>query len=267
MRKAGCCCSWAIRGVGKTALLAGAAREARSAGMRVLAAAGRESERDLAFAGLHQLLRPVLDRLAGLPARQAEALRGAFALSRRSRAPLDALRAENGCRRAAGAQRIGLIGFSAGGHLAGLAALAPGAAPDETVQFAVLGYAITSMETETYRPARLILLGEEDQPAAAPADIAGFAGFAGDAFVAPVLRLAHRRRPLRPPEHTYRFAAALAASHVAHAVHVFPHGPHGLGLARDAGGAAIWTTLAQAWIHEQAPPPGRQGLSTDDDVT
>jgi DNA-binding CsgD family transcriptional regulator len=68
-------------GMGKTVLLAEAAREARSAGMRVLAAAGRESEQDLAFAGLHQLLRPVLDCVAGLPARQAEALRGAFALS------------------------------------------------------------------------------------------------------------------------------------------------------------------------------------------
>ena len=68
-------------GAGKTALLAEAAREAQSAGMRVLAAAGRESERDLAFAGLHQLLRPVLGRLVGLPARQAEALRGAFGLS------------------------------------------------------------------------------------------------------------------------------------------------------------------------------------------
>jgi DNA-binding CsgD family transcriptional regulator/tetratricopeptide (TPR) repeat protein len=68
-------------GMGKTVLLAEAAREARSAGMRVLAAAGRESEQDLAFAGLHQLLRPVLDRVAGLPARQAEALRSAFALS------------------------------------------------------------------------------------------------------------------------------------------------------------------------------------------
>ena len=68
-------------GVGKTILLAETAREARSAGMRVLAAAGRESEQDLAFAGLHQLLRPVLDRVACLPARQAEALRGAFALS------------------------------------------------------------------------------------------------------------------------------------------------------------------------------------------
>jgi len=78
--------------------------------------------------------------------------------------PLDALRAEIGRRRAAGARRIGLIGFSAGGHLAGLAALAPAAVPDQTVQFAVLGYAITSMQTETYRPARLILLGEDASP-------------------------------------------------------------------------------------------------------
>ena len=39
-------------GIGKTVLLASAAREARAAGMRVLAAAGRESEQDLAFAGL-----------------------------------------------------------------------------------------------------------------------------------------------------------------------------------------------------------------------
>ncbi|MFD5734885.1 hypothetical protein ACFWIY_18955 [Streptomyces sioyaensis] len=57
------------------------------------------------------------------------------------------------------------MGFSAGGHLAGLAALAPGAEAEEGVQFVVLGYAITSMETETYRPARLILLGEDADPA------------------------------------------------------------------------------------------------------
>src|SRR2546430_16957072 len=87
-----------------------------------------------------------------------------YPLNVRHPAPLDALRAEIRRRREEGAQRIGLIGFSAGGHLAGLAALAPGAGPDETVQFAVLCYAITSMETETYRPARLILLGEDASP-------------------------------------------------------------------------------------------------------
>jgi DNA-binding CsgD family transcriptional regulator len=68
-------------GMGKTVLLAQAAREARSAGMRQLGATGRESEQDLAFAGLHQLLRPAISHIAGLPARQADALHAAFALS------------------------------------------------------------------------------------------------------------------------------------------------------------------------------------------
>jgi hypothetical protein len=107
-----------------------------------------------------------------------------YPLNVRHPAPLDALRAEIRRRHAAGARRIGLIGFSAGGHLAGLAA---------------------------------------------------------------------------PPEHTYRLASALAASRVPHAVHVFAHGPHGLGLAQGAGQTAIWTTLAKAWIREQAAPPGRSG--------
>jgi hypothetical protein len=56
-------------------------RQGRSAGMRVLTVAGCESEQNLAFAGLHQLLRPVLDRVPELPERQAKALLGAFALS------------------------------------------------------------------------------------------------------------------------------------------------------------------------------------------
>src|SRR6266851_4435881 len=60
---------------------------ARRAGMRVLSVTGRESESRLAFAGLHQLLRPVLPAAAGLPGRQARALRGALGLSADPGAP------------------------------------------------------------------------------------------------------------------------------------------------------------------------------------
>jgi acetyl esterase/lipase len=180
-----------------------------------------------------------------------------YPLNVRHPAPLNALRAEIGRLRAAGARRIGLIGFSAGGHLAGLAALAPGAAHDETVQFAVLGYAITSMETETYRPARLILLGEDASPELRRSTSL-------DSLVrpgSPPFFVWHTAEdPYVRPEHTYRLAAALAASDVPHAVHMFAHGPHSLGLAVGAGEAAIWTTLAAAWIHEQASqsPPRRK---------
>lgn len=58
-------------GLGKTALVAEAARHAQSEGIRVLSTAGSESEANLAFAGLHQLLLPVLDRVDRLPERQA----------------------------------------------------------------------------------------------------------------------------------------------------------------------------------------------------
>jgi DNA-binding CsgD family transcriptional regulator len=68
-------------GMGKTVLLADAAERARSAGMRILAVTGRESESKLAFAGLHQLLRPVLSGAAGLPGRQAQALLSALGLA------------------------------------------------------------------------------------------------------------------------------------------------------------------------------------------
>ncbi|MEV4583351.1 AAA family ATPase [Nonomuraea jabiensis] len=65
-------------GMGKSVLLEHTARVAEEAGRRVLRASGRESERDLAFAGLHQLLRPVLAEAAHLPDRQRRALLGAF---------------------------------------------------------------------------------------------------------------------------------------------------------------------------------------------
>ncbi len=65
-------------GIGKTALLdflvAGAA------GCRVGRVAGVESEMELAYAGLHQLCGPFLDRLDRLPSPQREALETAFML-------------------------------------------------------------------------------------------------------------------------------------------------------------------------------------------
>jgi DNA-binding CsgD family transcriptional regulator len=66
-------------GIGKTALLDHLVDAARD--VNVVRAVGVESEMELAFAGLHQLCTPMLDRLAGLPAPQREALGIAFGLS------------------------------------------------------------------------------------------------------------------------------------------------------------------------------------------
>src|SRR3954453_9412832 len=66
-------------GVGKSALLGHAIEQAT--GVRVLRAGGIEAESELAFAALHQLVRPVLDRLERLADPQATALAGALGLS------------------------------------------------------------------------------------------------------------------------------------------------------------------------------------------
>ena len=66
-------------GVGKTALLRYAARQA--SGFRLAQIAGVESEMELPFAGLHQLCAPMLDQLEALPEPQHRALSVALGLS------------------------------------------------------------------------------------------------------------------------------------------------------------------------------------------
>jgi AAA ATPase-like protein len=66
-------------GIGKRTLLQDAAEQAD--GFQILRGAGVESEMALAYAGLHQLLRPALEQLDLLPPPQASALAKAFGLA------------------------------------------------------------------------------------------------------------------------------------------------------------------------------------------
>ncbi|MET0702251.1 MAG: alpha/beta hydrolase [Mycobacterium sp.] len=171
-----------------------------------------------------------------------------YPLQARHPGPLDAVREEIVARRR-DADHVGVMGFSAGGHLAGHAALAPDSTAEQRPDFAVLGYPITSMELPTYRSSQDILLGDS------PSD--------QDRFVTSLDRLV---TPGAPPmflwhtaedsyvavEHSYRLASALAAAGRPHCLHVFAHGPHGLGLAHGAGQAEGWTSLAAGWLAEQA---------------
>lgn len=65
-------------GSGKSALLKAAAEEASGHDFQVLRCSGHEGERELAFAGLHQLLEPVFRGADDVPAAQRRALLGAF---------------------------------------------------------------------------------------------------------------------------------------------------------------------------------------------
>ncbi|MGV9590223.1 AAA family ATPase [Streptomyces tendae] len=67
-------------GAGKSMLLDIAVDRARSSGRRVLRTVGSESETHLGFAGLYQMLRPVLGVMESLPSRQRSALRAVLGL-------------------------------------------------------------------------------------------------------------------------------------------------------------------------------------------
>ncbi|MFG3280313.1 AAA family ATPase [Streptomyces sp. NPDC048111] len=74
-------------GIGKTAVLTSLAKQVPPPA-RVLWADGTTSEAELPFAGLHQLLHPLLPLLGSVPARQADALLGAFGMNSSPAEPL-----------------------------------------------------------------------------------------------------------------------------------------------------------------------------------
>jgi DNA-binding CsgD family transcriptional regulator len=67
-------------GIGKTALLDHVLDRARTSACRVVRVAGLPCEMELAFAALHQLCAPIMDRLPRLPEPQRDALATAFAM-------------------------------------------------------------------------------------------------------------------------------------------------------------------------------------------
>lgn len=159
-------------------------------------------------------------------------------------AALDAVRAEIRRVRATGAERVGVLGFSAGGHAAGLAAYAPGATAAERVDAVVLGYPVTTMMLEEHRGSRVNLLGADagwDARRATSLDLLVTQS-------APPTFLWHTADDaVVPVQHTYLLGMALAGSGVPHEAHVFPSGRHGLGLA-EGEPAAVWTALCAEWL-------------------
>ena len=159
--------------------------------------------------------------------------------------PLAAVRAEIAARRRAGAARVGVLGFSAGGHLAGHAALAPDPAPDERPDFALLCYPVVSMELVTHQVSQDNLLGPSPEDGLRRATSLDRLVSAA----APPFFIWHTAADEAVPvEHSYRLASALAAAQVPHDLHVFADGPHGIGLAVGAGDADQWPALAARWL-------------------
>ena len=166
--------------------------------------------------------------------------------------PINAVRARaaelrSASREGGGVQRLGILGFSAGGHLAGHAAMTG------LVDAAILGYPVVSMQLPTHAGSRHNLIGRWATPWARRA-------LSVDRMVtpdAPPTFLWHTADDaVVPVEHSYRLASALAGHAVPHELHVYPHGRHGLGLVAGvdggahAGNAVTWARACTEWLGE-----------------
>jgi acetyl esterase/lipase len=142
-----------------------------------------------------------------------------------------------------------VIGFSAGGHLAGHAALAAESSAPERPDFAILAYPVVSMTTTPHVRSREVLVPGDAQLAA---EVSLERLVRADA---PPMFVWHTDAdPVVPVEHSYLLGQALATAGIAHELHVFPGDVHGVGMDAD-GPAAAWTVLCAQWL-ERSDPAG-----------
>jgi acetyl esterase/lipase len=155
--------------------------------------------------------------------------------------------------------RIGIWGFSAGGHLASTAAThfdagdpdaadpidRSGSRPDS----AILAYAVISLNSEyAHAGSRTNLLGKTPDPKLVDE-------FSNDQRVTPQTPptfLFHTSADTAvPAENSVRFYLALRKAGVPAEMHIFQNGPHGVGLAPTDATLSAWSGLLANWLRER----------------
>ena len=160
-------------------------------------------------------------------------------------------------------KRIGVAGFSAGGHLASLVSTQPDLHrhPDDDLSgqvsarpdLLVLAYPVISF-VDGYYPGAF--LGTVDNFFGHDVSEATRRAFSSELHVdethPPVFIWTTRDDPIVPHTHSQLFADACARAKVPVTFRVYPHGPHGLGLALSSpGDLGNWTNSLLAWLSTQ----------------
>jgi acetyl esterase/lipase len=160
--------------------------------------------------------------------------------------------------------RVGVLGYSAGGHLASLVSTQPDLPPDEQDDLAdlvsarpdlvILGYPLISF-VERYSAGAFAnsadnFFGRPRAPESLRRDFSNELHV--DRTHPPVFVWTTRDDPLVPYTHAQLFAEACQKAQVPVRFELFPHGRHGLGLALDQTSEVRgWTGQLRTWLREQ----------------
>ncbi len=152
--------------------------------------------------------------------------------------------------------RIGIMGFSAGGHLAMTASTwfdAGNAQAPDTVDrvssrpdFAVLGYPVISMTAAwMHRGSQRNLLGDMPDPDLARR-LSGENAVTKD--TPPTFIFQTNEDTTVPAENAVQYYLALRKAGIPAELHVFEKGGHGVGLANDIPALSPWSSLLATWL-------------------
>jgi acetyl esterase/lipase len=159
--------------------------------------------------------------------------------------------------------KVGILGFSAGGHLASTAVtqfdagnadsgdpiLRASSRPD----FGILCYPVIAFDKPyTHRGSQRNLLGA----GATPAMIASLSNEKQVTDQTPPCFLWHTWEDKGvPPENSVVFYQTLLAHKIPAEMHIYEKGRHGLGLAKDTPGTSTWPELCLAWLRNRSILP------------
>ena len=154
------------------------------------------------------------------------------------------------------ANKIGVIGFSAGGHLAATLCThfdnGDKTAKDTVEQvsclpnFCILAYPVIMMEGEfTHWGSRRFLLG----PTPSTKDVADLSNDKKVTAITPPTFIFHTSDDkVVPVQNSINYYLALRKYGIPVEMHIFEHGNHGVGLASDDQTLSQWTTLLEDWL-------------------